>query len=293
MQRQTVVNFFNKVFYDFTDQVKSIDEKLYCKYFKDSIKIRDLDITKHINIFSQSFDTKDFPKLDNSDPFSEDVVKKLKITKMYFFYDLYKELNDNRISIVYLYNFMLFSYLYKLFKDIEESDDEEECELNTLVDTVIIELRRIQNNETDENIIITDENIKLILSKLKNENVEKIDIDKNIDEELKDRLESSTIGSIAKEISSEIDLTNMDIKNPEDIMKLMSGNIIGKVGEKIQKKISSGEIKQQDLLSEAISMLGSMGNNSFLNKDFMKGFGNMSGLNNNKINKKQRSNKKL
>lgn len=293
MQRQTVVNFFNKVFYDFTDQVKSIDEKLYCKYFKDTIRIRDLDITKHINTFSSSFDLKEFPKLENDDPFSEDVIKSLKITKNYIFYDLYKELKENRISIVYLYNFMLFSYLYKLFKDIEESDDEEECELNSLVDTVIVELRRIQNNENDENVNnITDDNIKLILSKLQKESVEKIDIDKNIEEELKDKLESSTIGSIAKEISNEIDLTSMDVKNPEDIMKLLSGNIIGKVGEKIQKKISSGEIKQQDLLSEAISMLGSMGNNSFLNNDFMKNFGNMPGMNN-KINKKQRSNKKL
>jgi len=74
----------------------------------------------------------------------------------------------------------------------------------------------------------------------------------------------------------------------------MSGNIIGKVGEKIQKKIASGEINQQDLLNEAMSMLGSMGNNMFMNKDMMKNFSKLaSGMNTNKINKKTKLGKKL
>lgn len=303
MQRQTVINFFNKVFYDFSNEIKSIDSDLYQKYFSGTIKVIDLDIPKHINNFSSSLDITKINSLKDCDSlFDNECVKKLKIAKNALFVDILSNLKDSKILELYLYNFILFSYLHLLYKHIDNNDvdsgddnNEDEGEINSLVDNVIIELRKIQNNEeTGEDKVITDENIIVLLAKMKKDSIEKIDLDNNIEDEIKDKLENSTIGNIAKEISSEIDLSEMDIRKPEDITKLMSGNIIGKVGEKIQKKIASGEINQQDLLNEAMSMLGSMGNNMFMNKDMMKNFSKLaSGMNTNKINKKTKLGKKL
>lgn len=75
--------------------------------------------------------------------------------------------------------------------------------------------------------------------------------------------ENSKICNLAKEISNEIDVSNLKIESPQDVMKLLDfsnnnnvlGNIIGKVSSKMQEKISSGDIKHEDLLGEAMSML--------------------------------------
>lgn len=78
-------------------------------------------------------------------------------------------------------------------------------------------------------------------------------------------IENSKICNLAKEISQDIDISNMKIDSPEDVMKLMDfsnnnvlGNIIGKVSTKIQEKMSNGELKHEDLLSEAMGMIGMM-----------------------------------
>lgn len=75
--------------------------------------------------------------------------------------------------------------------------------------------------------------------------------------------ENSKICNLAKEISNEIDVSKLKIDSPQDVMKLLDfsnnnnvlGNIIGKVSSKMQEKISTGEIKHEDLLGEAMSML--------------------------------------
>ena len=79
-------------------------------------------------------------------------------------------------------------------------------------------------------------------------------------------LENSKLCNLAKEISQEIDVSNLKIESPQDVMKLMDfssgnnmlGNIIGKVSSKIQEKISTGDIKHEDLLGEAMNMMGMM-----------------------------------
>ena len=74
-------------------------------------------------------------------------------------------------------------------------------------------------------------------------------------------LENSKIASIASEISKEIDLSGTE--NPMDLLNLENlgdgnsvlGNIVSRVGSKIQAKLASGEISQQDLLGEAVGCL--------------------------------------
>lgn len=77
------------------------------------------------------------------------------------------------------------------------------------------------------------------------------------------KLENSKICNLAKEISQEIDLSGMDIKEPADLMKVLDfsgsnnvlGNMIQKVSSKLNDKITSGDLKQEDLLGEAMMMM--------------------------------------
>jgi hypothetical protein len=73
-----------------------------------------------------------------------------------------------------------------------------------------------------------------------------------------------------KEISSQIDIgqLNIDPNDPDALTKGLSGmfsgennaltNIIQKVGSTIQDKIQTGELKHEDLLKEAFSLMGRM-----------------------------------
>jgi hypothetical protein len=72
--------------------------------------------------------------------------------------------------------------------------------------------------------------------------------------------ENSKIADLAKEISEEINLDDLNVPDMFDFSKLGDsnsalGSIVSKVGSKIQKKLQSGEVSQQDLMTEAMSML--------------------------------------
>ena len=79
-------------------------------------------------------------------------------------------------------------------------------------------------------------------------------------------MEGSKICDLAKEISNDIDVGNLKIDSSDDIMKLLDfsssnnvmGDIIKKVSSKMHEKISSGDLKQEDLFGEAMSMMGKM-----------------------------------
>ena len=76
-------------------------------------------------------------------------------------------------------------------------------------------------------------------------------------------LERSKIGDVASEISKEIDFSSVDLQNPAELLdfsKLTDGNsvlgsIVSKVGSKIQGKLASGELKQEELMTEALGFL--------------------------------------
>jgi hypothetical protein len=82
-------------------------------------------------------------------------------------------------------------------------------------------------------------------------------------EDLLKSMDNSKIAGLAKEISTEIDLTKLTGSNPAELMNFANlgdsnsllGSIVGKVGSKIQSKLASGELRHDELLSEAVSML--------------------------------------
>ena len=79
-------------------------------------------------------------------------------------------------------------------------------------------------------------------------------------------MEDSKICNLAQEISNDIDVSNLKIDSSEDVMKLLDfsnsnnimGDIIKKVSSRMHDKISNGELKQEDLFGEAMSMMSKM-----------------------------------
>ena len=95
---------------------------------------------------------------------------------------------------------------------------------------------------------------------------------KNVDEsKFEEQFLNSGIGNLAKEISSEIDPKELEnLQNPQDLFSALLGgggsgnaggltNIIQKVGDKLQDKMSKGQIDQDALMKEATSMMGMLG----------------------------------
>ena len=91
--------------------------------------------------------------------------------------------------------------------------------------------------------------------------------------EMKNLFEGGIISDIAKELTSELDLDNLDMGNPKNMNEafanLMGGgagggnnffNLVTKVGEKIQNKVQSGAVQQGDLMKEAQKMMGGLKN---------------------------------
>ena len=88
--------------------------------------------------------------------------------------------------------------------------------------------------------------------------------------DMKNLFEGGIISDIAKELTGELNLENLDIGEPnnmnEAFSNLMSGgnsnffNIVQKVGEKIQNKVQSGQVNQGDLMKEAQKMMGGLKN---------------------------------
>ena len=108
-------------------------------------------------------------------------------------------------------------------------------------------------------------------------------------------LNNSKIGSLAKEISDEIDVKSMNVDNPNDLFNMDNmfsnngnplGNIIQKVSSTITNKINNGELNQEELMSEAFSLMNKMngksGTDNFMQnmmQNMMQG-NNMDNLNN-------------
>jgi len=96
------------------------------------------------------------------------------------------------------------------------------------------------------------------------------------------------INDIAKELTGELNLDNLNIGDPKNMNEAFSNllgggngnnflNLINKVGEKIQNKVQSGAINQVDLINEAKNMMCYIGNIEKIDKQMMKNNNSHSG----------------
>jgi hypothetical protein len=86
--------------------------------------------------------------------------------------------------------------------------------------------------------------------------------------DIENMLTNSTIGSIAKEIASELEDNDIDElqrtgASPMAVLQSgLVGKLMGRVTSKISSKIESGQLQHDQLLKEAMGLFGSLGGES-------------------------------
>lgn len=160
----------------------------------------------------------------------------------------------------YLYTLVTLCIVYS---EVRDSGDGSE----TLVSNVLEVLSRVQAGDAPDEALdgIMEDDVVAVLERLADVTAE-MAADRpapELDDVMKS-LESSKIADLAKEISSEIDMSKIaSMENPMDLLNFSNmtdsnsvlGNIVSKVGSKIQSKLANGEMRHDELLSDAVSLL--------------------------------------
>lgn len=171
----------------------------------------------------------------------------------------------------YMYTLLVFAHMVQLTDDSANE---------ALYEQVVKILGQIQNHDSavEEDIkdILEDE-VRELLSRARETSVAMQPEASGGDSfpDIFAGMQNSKIASLAKEISKDIDISSLPNDNPQEMIKNLLdfsgsnnvlGNIIQKVSSTLGQKMSSGELKQEELLSEAMSMMSLMnaGNNPLM-----------------------------
>lgn len=268
---EKILFLFNKFFISFVKDIKDTDDNFKVS-IKKNYKVIDKSSDEHLNEFWSIF--KEYiPEFKNVEDAGADltILKDIKVN------DIISKLGDDvEVFWNYIYILSTFSYLFN-------QEDQSEELFNKVVDVLgLIQKGTYKDNLVDDVDDILDDDIKTLLLKITprmskgvsnepsssdtsdaSKKAEGFDFGSIFGESAK----NSKIANLAKEISEEIDVSSIKIEKPEDIMKMMDfsssnnvmGDIIKKVSSKITDKIQSGDLNQQDLLSEAMGMMSMMG----------------------------------
>ena len=275
--REKIVYTFNKFYVEFLKDVKLQSADLKVR-LKNTYKVFDKSSEEHLKLFLTAIT----PHLQNLEPSNEGIQDVMVFQNITFADVLARVGEDNTVMTWnYIYILTVLCMLFKLI-DSEDADEETNALLFNKVVTAIGIIRG-QGLEHANNVMedILDDDIRAVLSKIIK--VEKMEGEQSTGGDdimnMFAGFENSKICNLAKEITSEIDTSNVKLETQEDIMKLMDfsssnnilGNIIGKVSSKMQEKMSKGELKQEDLIGEAMNMMSMMGGGaqSFFNNPMM------------------------
>ena len=222
-QRDKIQYIFNKYYYDFVEDVITTCPSL-AEQVASACKVRNLQSSKNVTRFAEELKNENVQETICSstvdDVFTNEHVKALKIIKGVTVSTIVDASKDARNVASYLYIFTLFASLY----DIED-EDEQEALFNLYIDAI----KSVQSDEEpsldgiyDKNIVKLIENIKVVKVKsvpgTDSEDQDGGDMMQNA----ADLLTNSKIGSLAQEISKEIDLSSLNIEKPEDVFNLGS-----------------------------------------------------------------------
>jgi hypothetical protein len=248
---------FNKIFLEFSNELKGIFPAL------------DKEIEKTENRITENMQTKyyfDFffrNVLQNMIEVSTGTIGELDFLCLprIKLSQIWGTSHNNRVAILkYLHTFYILLYtkfdLEITFK--KYSDDpciEKNKQLLEKHEDIVKNIIGFKLEGTDDDVEEEDNN----------EEKPKID-----EKEFEDKFKNTNIGQLAQEISKEInpdDLKNiMDSGNP--LADLLSGKmnqnsglgkIVNTVASKLQQKVQSGQLNEQQLLSEAMGMMGQLG----------------------------------
>jgi hypothetical protein len=285
--KEAIYFTFNKFFYDFLDDIKNSNKEVGV-LVKAGYKVKNMQSEKNLDDFVAHNKDEQFKEVVGTE--SDDIVVNVSLKDMVLAKAITMDTLASRLDkdchttiACYVYHFTLMKLLLDFAKK-----EEDESNVKALFNQVMQILKHIQNKDdySDSLDDIFDDDIKALLIHIDKTAVavtDSADAETHTDMSSLPDIENTKIGSMAKEISQELNLGEMNIDKPDDIFKLMQGealgNIIGKVGSKINQKISSGELKHEELVSEAFSMMASMaGNSNPLLANLMKNMGGMGGM---------------
>lgn len=282
-----IVYTFNKLYGNFLRDIKGVNDDIK-KRVKANYKV----IVKNSPEYLVFFWNNVCQHETNIDPTNNELLD-MEVFKDIKLCDIITNLGQSNVVMVWNYVYILsaLSMIYEGGSENLEGGVKEEIDVDDEVPELIDEEAETIE-DADSKQVLFDKVVKVFGAALRGEDTSS-DLNDIIDDDLRavlgkltqvpvsaapeveekddimnmfSSLENSKICNLAKEISKDIDISNLKIENPQDIMKMMDfssgnnmlGNIIGKVSNKIQEKISTGEIKHEDLLGEAMSMMGMM-----------------------------------
>jgi len=177
-------------------------------------------------------------------------------------------------------NLAIWKYIYSLYLTAIETDEFDEiiekCSEHRNYDKIQYTLRK--SNRIQKNILASSGKIAEEMMKKMAENTDgKVFGEKFMDDkDFENKFLNSALGNLAKEISEEINPA--DLEGLKDPSKLLSeglngdglGKIIQSVGEKLQGKLSSGDLDEGKLMGEAQNMMQTF---APMMQEMMKGMG--------------------
>jgi len=280
MNLQSRITFaFNKFYISFIKDLKATNVDIKAKV-KKHYKVIDKASEEYIDYYAAEIEgiTEDIIKKDAEELRTTQSVLEKSLVKGVSVDLVLKSIEnplDRQVFWNYVYILTLLTLVKKEHDENEDEDDEEKVDV--MFSTVIDILSKIQHGSDYQNVLegVIDDDIRELVSKIRNVKGEiKIEGDaegqapKDAPEGMPNFpfMQDNLICNLAKEISNEIDVSGLKVEKPEDVLKLMDfsasnnlvGDIIKKVSGKIHSKINSGEIKQEELFGEAMSMMNMM-----------------------------------
>jgi hypothetical protein len=257
------VYVYNKYFYEFLKEVKHECKESNKELYNDLKRytVKDSATTQHIDTFTESL-TPEMKAVIIEDCTNLEELKDLKIFDTNTLGEVFEGSSEDLQASIKVY-VLLFTFL----SIVKGRDDEEE---------MLSILGEYQSGNVKSAEDILDEDVKSILDQIvvPAAAAEAAAPPKSFEE----ALSNSTIGDLAKEIASDINIDNINVSRPEDLFNGQNshliGDIVGKVTNNLQKKMADGTLNQEKIMSEAMSLLGSMGGG---NNDMLKNMMSMMG----------------
>lgn len=320
---ENIMFMFNKIYLKLMKEIKHKDADVKAK-LKEHYKVFDNKSSEYMEKMLASVPNKKlmFEGLFGDDDVLEsDNVKALalfvEVSVQEVMEKIVKDNMDDRNKFkYYLYVLLVLAYIH----DLEDMDNEKK---NILLRKTVHLMSSVNETAMTDAMLeeqlddILDDDIKTVLRKI---NRDKIHAKEPIvdappptfggDFKGLEFLNNSKIGQLAKEISSGIDMNKLNINDPSEMMNPaalfggggengnMFGDIIQTVGSTITEKINSGEINQEELMNEALGMMGQLnqsGHGDMLSSmmNMMGGVGGTGGPSNKPNKTRDRLQKKL
>lgn len=271
---QTNIEYFNKNLRLFVENIiefypeykEPLDD-----YYKELLSNETCNDDRFIKRFMRKFsENKNDISNKNSDIFNEDIY----ILKNINFKDLWA--NEKTTE---KHKETIWDYLQTLFV-IGDTIISDTNKIKKLVEN----FKKVRNNEEQDDDV--DEENKELYSMIKNlsEKQKQQAAEGGGPEINAEMFNNGLIGNLAKELAEDINIDEMDLgvnkdtDSVNDIFgKLMSGdnpmkfmNLIQNVGQKIQSKLSDGNLDESKLVEEAQNMMGMFGNNNPMFDNLLK-----------------------